>query len=82
MTRTVFYGSVSDENRLVYDTVLKSQTAGIAAVRPGTAMRDIDAAARKVIEDAGFGQYFITRTGHGVGLSIHGIRDLLLRLCV
>jgi Xaa-Pro aminopeptidase len=71
MTRTVFYGSVSDENRLVYDTVLKSQTAGIAAVRPGTAMRDIDAAARKVIEDAGFGQYFITRTGHGVGLSIH-----------
>ena len=47
------------------------QAAGVAAVRPGVTAESIDAAARTVIDDAGFGEYFITRTGHGIGLEVH-----------
>jgi Xaa-Pro dipeptidase len=75
MTRTVFYGSVSDEQRKVYEAVKAANEAGIAAVRPGVKMKDIDRAARKVIEDAGYGKYFTHRLGHGIGLACHEFPD-------
>ena len=71
MTRTVAIGSVSDEMKRVYDIVLEAQLAGIAAARAGVRGSEIDAAARKVISDAGFGQYFGHGFGHGIGLDIH-----------
>jgi len=71
MTRTVAVGSVSEEMETVYNIVLKAQLAGIEAARAGVKGRDIDAAARKVISDAGFGPYFVHSFGHGVGLNIH-----------
>ena len=71
MTRTVALGSVTDEMKKVYDTVYAAQAAGIAAAKPGTTGRDIDAAARKVIDDAGYGAYFGHSFGHSLGLEIH-----------
>ena len=71
MTRTVAVGSVSDEMRNVYDTVLRAQLAGIAAARAGVPGKEIDAAARKVISDAGYGKYFGHGFGHSLGLDIH-----------
>ena len=76
MTRTVFYGAPTDEQKRVFDLVCKANAAGIAAVRPGVPLKDIDGAARKVIEDAGYGQYFIHRTGHGIGLEGHEPPDV------
>ncbi len=55
----------------IYDTVLFAQEAAIKAVRTGIKAKEIDRAAREVIEKAGFGKYFIHSTGHGVGLDIH-----------
>lgn len=71
MTRTVFYKEVSDEHRKIYEIVKKAQQAGIDFVRPGVRMCDIDATVRKVIADAGYGEYFTHRTGHGVGMTVH-----------
>lgn len=71
MTRTVALGHVTDEMRRVYDTVLHAQQAGIEAARPGVTGRDIDAAARHVIELAGYGPYFGHSFGHSLGLEIH-----------
>ena len=71
MTRTVFYKSVSEEHRKVYEIVKEAQQAAIDFVKPGVKMSDIDAVARKVITDAGYGEYFLTRTGHGVGMTVH-----------
>ena len=76
MTRTVFMGKATDEQKFVYETVRKANAAGRAAVRPGVPLHDIDMAARKVIEDAGFGDYFIHRTGHGIGLEVHEYPDV------
>ena len=58
-------------SREVYEVVRRAQAAGVAAVRPGVTAESIDAAARTVIEQAGYGEYFITRTGHGIGLEVH-----------
>ena len=71
MTRTVAVGSATDEMKNVYHTVLKAQLAGIAAARAGVLGKDIDAAARKVIADAGYGEYFGHGFGHCLGLEIH-----------
>ena len=71
MTRTVAVGSASDEMQNVYDTVLRAQLAGIAAARAGVTGAEIDGAARKVISDAGFGEYFGHSFGHSLGLYIH-----------
>ncbi|MDD3165179.1 MAG: aminopeptidase P family protein [Oscillospiraceae bacterium] len=71
MTRTVALGAVTDEMRLVYDTVLQAQKAGIAATRAGRTGAEIDQAARDVITDAGFGAYFGHGYGHSLGLEIH-----------
>ena len=71
MTRTVVIGSASDRQREVYDAVLAANVAGTAAARAGLAGRDIDAAARSVIAERGFGEYFGHGVGHGVGREVH-----------
>ncbi len=71
MTRTVVVGHAAEEMERVYSTVLDAQLAGIAAARAGVIGREIDAAARKVIADAGYGEAFGHGFGHGVGLEIH-----------
>ena len=71
MTRTVAIGYATEEMRRVYDTVLSAQTAGIAAARAGVTGKAVDAAARTVIEEAGYGPYFSHSFGHGVGVEIH-----------
>ena len=71
MTRTVAVGSATDEMKNVYDIVLKAQLAGIAAARAGVLGKDIDAASRRVITDAGYGEYFGHGFGHCLGLDIH-----------
>ncbi|EYT83192.1 MULTISPECIES: aminopeptidase P family protein [unclassified Streptomyces] len=70
-TRTVHVGEPTDEERRVHDVVREAQEAGFAAVRPGAACQDVDRAARAVIADAGYGEYFIHRTGHGIGVTTH-----------
>ncbi len=71
MTRTVAVGYVTDEMEKVYNTVLQAQLAGIAATRAGVKGKDVDAAARKVIVDAGYGDFFGHGYGHSLGLEVH-----------
>jgi Xaa-Pro aminopeptidase len=71
VTRTAAFGAASDEVRKVYDTVERAQTAGIAALRAGAIPEEVDLAARKVIEDAGYGEFFTHRLGHGLGMDGH-----------
>ena len=71
MTRTVAVGHVTEEMEKVYHTVLSAQQAGIAAARAGISGRALDAAARQVIEGAGYGEYFTHSFGHSLGLEIH-----------
>ena len=71
MTRTIAVGSVSEEQKKVYDTVLKAQTEAFAAMKPGVPCADVDKAARDVIAQAGYGDYFGHGLGHGVGVEIH-----------
>jgi Xaa-Pro aminopeptidase len=71
MTRTVAVGYATEEMKKVYETVLNAQLAGIEASRAGVIGKDIDAAARKVITDAGYGEYFGHGYGHSLGLEIH-----------
>jgi Xaa-Pro aminopeptidase len=70
-TRTVHVGEPTDEEREVFEIVRRAQQAAFEAVRPGVACQEIDRAAREVIDDAGYGEYFIHRTGHGIGLTTH-----------
>ena len=71
MTRTVAVGYATDEMKHVYDTVLKAQLTAIAATKAGVPGKDIDGTARKVIADAGYGEYFGHGYGHSLGLEIH-----------
>lgn len=71
ITRTVVIGPATDEQKRIYDVVLAAQAAGIAAITPGADCRGVDASARKVIDDAGYGETFAHGLGHGVGLDIH-----------
>ena len=71
ITRTFTLGRLDPEFERVYQTVNAARAAGIAAVRSGIPAAAVDAAARAVIERAGFGPRFVHRTGHGVGLEIH-----------
>lgn len=71
MTRTVAVGYATDEMKNVYDIVLRAQLAGIAKAAAGVTGAEIDGAARKVISDAGYGEYFGHSFGHSLGLYIH-----------
>ncbi|QES44473.1 peptidase M24 family protein [Streptomyces venezuelae] len=70
-SRTVHVGEPTAEEQRVHDVVREAQAAGCAAVRPGAACQDIDRAARDVITEFGYGEYFIHRTGHGIGVTTH-----------
>ena len=71
MTRTVALGYASEEMKKVYDTVLKAQLAGIAATKAGVTGAAVDFAARQVIAEAGYGEFFGHGYGHSLGLEIH-----------
>ena len=71
ITRCVFTGSIPGDVASTYATLKKAQQAAVDAVKPGVTLGDIDAAARNVIADAGFGDNFIHRTGHGIGTEVH-----------
>lgn len=71
MTRTIGIGHLSEEQIKVYDIVLHSQMAGLAACKAGVRCSDVDAASRDIIKEAGYGNYYIHGTGHGVGTEVH-----------
>lgn len=70
-SRTVHVGEPTEEERRVHDVVRAAQRAACDAVRPGIACQEVDRVARAVIDDAGYGEYFIHRTGHGIGVTTH-----------
>jgi len=71
MTRTYFIGQPDSKLKEMYHVVEEANRAGVEAVEPGIPMARVDNAARNVIEKAGYGQYFTTRVGHGLGLEVH-----------
>jgi Xaa-Pro aminopeptidase len=77
ITRVVALGEPDPQARRIYDLVLAANAAGRAAVRPGVTGEAIDQAARQVIAEAGYGAYFIHRTGHGLGLDTHEPPDIV-----
>lgn len=76
MTRTVFYKTVSDKQREVYELVRKANEAAEAAVRPGVRLSELDGIARGIITDGGYGPYFTHRLGHGCGIDCHEPPDV------
>lgn len=71
LERTFAIGEMDAETRRVFDAAEEAQLAAIAAIRPGVPMREVDAAARRVIQAAGYGEHSIHRTGHGLGIEAH-----------
>ncbi len=71
ITRTVAVGESDGEQREVYEVVMRAQRAAVRRVAPGVALEAIDAEARGIITAAGYGERFIHRTGHGIGLDVH-----------
>jgi len=71
MTRTIALGEPGEEARKVYDIVLEAQQQAIAEARAGISTKELDAAARSVIEAAGYGEFFTHSLGHGIGLQTH-----------
>jgi Xaa-Pro aminopeptidase len=71
ITRVACIGKATEEQKKVYDVVYRSQEAGRSVIRSGVAAQEVDRAARKVIDDAGYGEFFVHRTGHGLGMRGH-----------
>jgi len=71
LTRTVFVGNVTKKQKEVYDIVAKAQEGAINMVRPNVRAEQVDDATRKTIQDAGYGDFFTHRTGHGLGMEVH-----------
>lgn len=71
MTRTVVIGKATPRQKKIYDIVLRAQKAGVKKVKAGVAAKEVDKAARTIIERAGFGKEFGHGTGHGIGFYIH-----------
>jgi len=74
VTRTIVFGQPTDKQKKIFDIILKSRQAAIDIVRPGVTCETVDSAARKVIDDSGYGpdyKYFMHRLGHGIGLEGH-----------
>ncbi|MFT8322417.1 MAG: Xaa-Pro peptidase family protein [Bacillus sp. (in: firmicutes)] len=76
ITRTVAFGEINEQQKHIYDTVLQAQLAAIEASKPGTTCLTIDLAARNTIRNAGYGEYFPHRLGHGLGISVHEFPSL------
>jgi Xaa-Pro dipeptidase len=71
ITRTVAYGDINDKQKEIYDTVLKAQLAALEVSKPGITAAEVDLTARRVISEAGYGEYFPHRLGHGLGIGVH-----------
>ncbi|GER66999.1 Xaa-Pro dipeptidase [Weizmannia acidilactici] len=71
ITRTVAFGELNEEQIRIYETVLKAEEAAVKAAKPGVKAKELDQIARSIIHDAGYGEYFTHRLGHGLGISIH-----------
>ena len=71
LTRTFAVGDIPDLHKELYDIVLEANQAGIKAIKAGVPLKEFDHAARTVIEKSGYGEYFKTRVGHGMGIEIH-----------
>lgn len=71
ITRTVAYGDINEKQKEIYDTVLKAELGAITASKPGVSCADVDLTARNIIRNAGYGDYFPHRLGHGLGISVH-----------
>jgi Xaa-Pro dipeptidase len=71
ITRTFILGQLSEKQTRLYSIVKQAYQKAFEAVKPKVAASEVDKAARKVIEDAGFGKFFVHNTGHGVGLEVH-----------
>jgi Xaa-Pro dipeptidase len=71
ITRTVAFKSISDKQREIYETVLKAELAALEASKPGNRVGDLDSVARDIITDAGYGENFPHRIGHGLGINVH-----------
>lgn len=71
MTRTFAMGEPGQLQRDIYEVTLAAQKAGVRAATPGRELVEVDKACRDIIEEAGFGEYFVHSTGHGVGLDVH-----------
>lgn len=76
MTRTFFFRSVKPEHQTLYDIVRKANETAEAMIHPGVRFCDIDAAGRRVIEEAGHGKEFTHRIGHSIGIEVHEIGDV------
>jgi len=70
-TRTLFLGNVDPELKKVYEIVKEAHLSAVEKVKAGLPVKEIDLAARDVIQKSGYGDYFIHSTGHGVGIEIH-----------
>lgn len=85
ITRTVAFRNASNKQREIYEVVRKAQEAAVHASRPGVRLGDIDETARRIIRDAGYGDYFTHRLGHGLGMepheapSVHGTNEDILQ---
>ena len=77
VTRTVAFGEPSEKAREIYEIVLKANEAAIAAVKPGVTAGELDKIARDIITDAGYGEYFNHRLGHGLGSSVHEFPSIM-----
>lgn len=71
MTRTVFVGDISEEEKKIYDIVNRANEAGEKAVKAGVTAKSVDEIARSIIREEGYGQHFLNRLGHGIGYSVH-----------
>ncbi|MGB9975681.1 M24 family metallopeptidase [Thermovenabulum sp.] len=71
ISRTYFVGEPTEEQRKIYDIVLKANIKGEVAVREGVTAEEVDRAARNVIKEAGYGEFFFNRVGHGIGFGVH-----------
>ncbi len=71
MTRTIVIGEASEKHLKIYEIVLRAQKAALAAIRPGMKGSEVDAVARNIIKEAGYGEYFGHGLGHSVGIEIH-----------
>jgi Xaa-Pro dipeptidase len=76
ITRTVAFGDINDTQREIYETVLKAQLAALEASKPGKTCAEVDLSARNIIREAGYGEYFPHRLGHGLGISVHEFPSL------
>jgi len=76
MSRMVFVGGISDENKKIYEICRKSTEAAEAAAVEGAFIPDVDKVAREIIDNAGYKEYFVHRLGHGIGYMIHEAPDI------